>query len=161
MGASTALIFNLLSSLGVQVNAKNGGEWCEPPTEQRACNTFSCAIDCVQSGWTGYDANTHSCKPYGAPMSWYRTEDQKRWRSRSVITPAFNGGKACKKARDWKWSSYSIFCPIHCSVSGWSKNGACTEKCGGGIQKFQKNIQTSTTSGHLNILGGTWKFWKS
>lgn len=50
-------------SRSVVTNAKNGGEWCEVPTEQRACNTGSCDRNCVLADWTEWSPCSMACTP--------------------------------------------------------------------------------------------------
>ena len=85
-------------------------------------------VDCAVSAWSAWS----NCTPNGSMTQ-----------TRSIVTPASNGGKACLPL------SQNSNCPVPCAVSPWSSFGACSQSCGGGTQS-----QTRTISAPA-LYGGT------
>ena len=63
--------------------ASNGGMPCPVLEETQPCNTQPCPVDCVVSGWSEWSACSVAC---GGGT---------RTRTRTIITPASNGGAVC------------------------------------------------------------------
>jgi len=70
----------------IMTMAKNGGEWCEPPTEQRACNTGSCDRDCSLTDWSQWTPCSMACTPSGGESGFSK-------RQRDVVVPTRGEGK--------------------------------------------------------------------
>jgi translation initiation factor 2B subunit (eIF-2B alpha/beta/delta family) len=67
--------------------AQHGGQPCEELSSSRACNTFSCDVDCVLDEWTEWGSCSKSCKP--APQD----EAGIQFRQRHIKTPSEGNGK--------------------------------------------------------------------
>lgn len=67
----------------VDVNVAHGGKACEATSQTQSCNAHACPVDCVMSGWTGWGACSVTCG------------DGSQSQTRTVVTPASNGGVAC------------------------------------------------------------------
>jgi hypothetical protein len=61
----------------------NGGKACPDLSETEACNIQPCPVDCVPSKWSDWSECSKAC---GGGT---------RTRTRTVTTPASNGGKEC------------------------------------------------------------------
>jgi hypothetical protein len=114
--------------------AQNGGAACPVLTETRACNENPCPIDCVVSDWSAWSTCTATC---GGGV---------QTRTRTVITPAQNGGAACPVLTETRACNENP-CPIDCVVSDWSAWGTCTATCGGGVQTRTRTVITPAQNG--------------
>lgn len=90
-------------------NAANGGNACGSNIQTQSCNTQPCPVDCVVSPWSSCSA---ACGQTGKI-------------TRTVITPASNGGKACPPLEDL---CRGPVCPppINCELTKWSP---CSALC--------------------------------
>lgn len=79
----------------VLTNAANGGEWCEAPTEARACNTGSCDRDCSLTDWTDWTPCSMACTPDGDDPGFSK-------RQRDVIIPTRGEGKCPSPDSDFR-----------------------------------------------------------
>ena len=63
----------------------------------------------------------------------------------TVLTPAANGGAACRAPATQACNTQS--CQIDCQVSDWSAFGDCSASCGGGIQTQTRTILVPAANG--------------
>jgi surface protein len=100
--------------------AANGGAECGPLTETETRTNAPCPVDCVVSAWGEWSAwSTEAC---GAEAT--------RTRTRTVVTPASNGGTACPVLEETETRTNAP-CPVDCVVSAWGEWSAwSTEACG-------------------------------
>ena len=114
--------------------AANGGAACPNLSETTACNEQPCPVDCVVSAWSSWDACSKACG--GGSQS----------RSRTVVTAAANGGKACPGLSETTACNEQP-CPVDCVVSAWSSWDACSKACGGGTQTRTRTVTQSAAYG--------------
>ena len=119
----------------VVVPASGGGAACPLLTESRTCNDDACVgepVDCVISEWGPWS----ECVAGSADQS----------RSRSVVTPASNGGSACPSELVQTRTSV---CVVDCVASEWSDWGPCSLACGGGVQDRSRSVDVVAQNGGL------------
>jgi len=76
------------------------------------------------------------------------THEAQRYRSRSVVQEASNGGKECTGNLEETASCSEPPAEIKsCSFSFWSEWGECSQKCGGGLQTRERAIQDPAENG--------------
>ena len=107
--------------------AKNGGVSCGPSEEWEACSERPCAQDCVMAEWSQWSQCSADCG------------EGRRARTRSVVTPALNGGLSCGPAEEWEACSAGP-CSKPCQVSQWSSWSSCSAECGEGQQSRRRFI---------------------
>jgi len=100
--------------------AANGGAACPVLEESQTCNTLACPVDCVTSDWGAWDTCSKTCG--GGTQT----------RTKTVKTPAANGGKDCGPLVETKVCNEAA-CPVDC-VSSWGDWNSCSKPCGGGTQ---------------------------
>ena len=101
--------------------ASNGGAACPVLTNTQPCNTQACPVDCVVSAWSAWSACSTSCGG--------GTQTQ----TRTVITPAANGGTACpvlSQSQACNTQACTLPNGSACSVGsqcigGYCNNGIC------------------------------------
>lgn len=91
-------------------------------------------VDCVVSSWSAFSPCT---KPCGGGT---------QTRTRTVVTPAANGGAPCPSLIDTV-SCNTQPCPVDCVVSDWSAWGPCSAPCGGGTQTRSRTVLTFPANG--------------
>lgn len=113
---------------GVAVPAAFGGKACTTKVQTRACNTFSCPVDCVVSNYNSWSACSKTC---GNGI---------QSRSRSVVTQVRLGGKLCPSEMTQAQSCTDGACPVHCFVSAFTKWSDCSKSCGSGTQARSRSV---------------------
>ena len=100
------------------------------PSSRDATNALKSKlpVDCVVSAWSAWS----NCTQQGSMAQ-----------TRSIATPASNGGNACPPL------SQSSNCPVPCAVSPWSSFRACSQECGGGTQNQSRTVVSPA------LFGGT------
>jgi hypothetical protein len=114
---------------------KFGGKTCDKTFDSRACNAASCPRDCVVSEWGTWGYCSLTCGGGG-----------KQTKTRSVITTALYGGKACPDLAE-SMPCNDGECPVHCDTSSWSAWGDCTKSCGTGSQERKRSVVTHAAHG--------------
>jgi len=94
--------------------------------------TGSTPVNCEVSGWSNWGSCSKTCG--GGTMT----------RTRTVITQAANGGRACPTLEDSSTCNNQE-CPVDCEVSGWSDFSACSLPCGGGTQTRTRTVTKQPT----------------
>ena len=89
----------------VLVQPANGGKPCGPTIEYRSCNTQACPVDCQVSAWGPWSDCDTSCG--GGQQS----------RTRTIITPAANGGQACPNLIEYR----------ACNTEACASSGQCPD----------------------------------
>lgn len=120
--------------------ASNGGYTCPFLSESRLCNTVPCAVDCAMSEWTDFSVCTTTCG------TGYQI------RTRTIITPAANGGKACKWVRNKRNCNEQV-CAEDCTVSEWGDWTTCTKSCGTGSQTRSRSVDRDSAYGGKQCPG--------
>ena len=92
-------------------------------------------MDCVLSSWTAKTGCSKTCR--GGEQTWTRT----------VITPASNGGRAFASNREEVRSCNTAGCPVDCVLSSWSPVTTCSVTCGGGEQTWIRTVVTPASNG--------------
>jgi hypothetical protein len=150
--------------LAVNGICTNGGT---PLTGVTSCTSNPCPRDCVVSSYGPFGACSLPCG--GGTQT----------RTRTIITPAANGGQACPILSE-TISCNTQPCPVDCVVSDWSAWGACSLPCGGGVQTRFRTIITPAANGGtpcplnltetqscntqpcpINCVLGEWSQWSS
>ena len=102
------------------VDAGDGN--CPPLEESESCNNGPCRADCVMSDWSAWSACSSTCG--GGTQT----------RTRTIITPASNGGAVCgpeTETRSCNMQACEPTCPNNCSGNGTcSADGICTCQAG-------------------------------
>jgi len=107
--------------------SQNGGTSCPSLTENKACNTNPCPVDCEVSGWGAWSSCSQPCG------------EGSQTRSRTVTQPAQHSGSACPPLSETKECNNGE-CPVDCEVSGWGSWSACDKECGEGSQTRTRSI---------------------
>jgi len=116
-----------MSTRSVITAAAYGGTACPSLTQQQACNTHACPVNCVVSGWSAWSGCSATCG--GGSQT----------QTRSIVVVAANGGAACP-ALSQSQNCNMHNCPVHCTVSSWTAWSACTRTCGGGVQTQTRHV---------------------
>lgn len=87
----------------ILVTASAGGVSCPALSKTQACNTNACPGDCTMSAWSAWSGCSTSC------------DDGAQSRSRSVVTPAQNGGY-CSPTLAGSQQCFVTNCPASCQV---------------------------------------------
>jgi len=90
--------------------------------------------DCRVSSWSEFSNCTAPC------------DGGNHTRTRTVVTPAENGGRACPALSETRPCNTQI-CGKDCIVNEWSEWGNCTEPCGGGIQWRVRSVFSDRVNG--------------
>jgi len=99
----------------VKVPPVGTGAACPALTQQAACNTHACPVDCQVSDWS-----VGACdKPCGTGA---------QTRTRTVTTAPVGTGKACPPLQDSQPCNTQA-CPVDCQVSGWGAWSTCSKQC--------------------------------
>eukprot|EP01127_Copromyxa_protea_P010250 TRINITY_DN2485_c0_g1_i1.p1 TRINITY_DN2485_c0_g1~~TRINITY_DN2485_c0_g1_i1.p1 ORF type:complete len:1772 (+),score=339.78 TRINITY_DN2485_c0_g1_i1:19-5334(+) len=125
----------------ITAEATNGGVACKSAdsVSSETCNTAACPpVDCTWSTWSEWGFCSKSC---GTGT---------RVRSRSVLTPAANGG-VCDESN----GSQNDFCntspctdaPVDCVWSAWNAWSECSEECDGGVRTSTRTLLSSAQNG--------------
>jgi hypothetical protein len=72
----------------VVVSPNEYGMACPPLARQKKCKQFKCPVNCVESEWSGWSKCTKEC------------ESGVQVRTRSILTKAKNGGRACDTVQE-------------------------------------------------------------
>jgi hypothetical protein len=121
--------------------AKFGGKKCPDQKDSRACNSVKCPVDCQMSDWTKWGACSRSCK-----CLYCHANVGSKKRTRSVVSKAALGGKACATT-DEKKECNTQMCPHDCTTTAWSNFGACDKTCGAGIKVRNRVVLNTASSG--------------
>jgi hypothetical protein len=114
--------------------ASLGGRACPVMSEDRACSSHSCPVDCETTAWTPYSHCSATCG------------EGTRWRMREVISHAQYGGKECSERFQQKHCD-SGPCATHCEVSAWTGWTPCTKSCGTGTQQRARTVTKRALNG--------------
>tara|TARA_B100000963_G_scaffold165435_1_gene143701 strand:+ start:2319 stop:5264 length:2946 start_codon:yes stop_codon:yes gene_type:complete len=116
----------------------NGG--CPALTATDDCNKQQCGNDCQLSTWSSW--SECSCDCIHEALQCHRT------RTRSIIESANLQGKQCDDLEEQEACYAAPQCPPpspgptpKCVLSNWGAWGACTTKCGGGMQTRRRTIK--------------------
>jgi Spondin-like TSP1 domain len=121
-------------SRAVTTQEAHGGAACPALNETQSCNTQTCPVDCVVSGWSGWSSCSKSCG--GGTQT----------RTRSVTTAPANNGAACPVLSETQ-NCNTHGCPVDCRVSDWSGWSDCSASCGGGSQSRSRSVLQSAANG--------------
>jgi hypothetical protein len=121
--------------------AQWGGVACAGDSEQRVCNTQSCAVNCETSHWSDWSTCGQTC---GSGT---------RTRARVELRAASADGIQCPHL-DETQDCESPACPVDCVVAAWPATAsivwsACTVSCGVGTQQASRVATTQPTNGMM------------
>jgi hypothetical protein len=111
----------------VVVSPNEYGMECPQLERPKKCKQIKCPVDCVESEWSGWSRCTKDC------------EGGIRVRTRSILTKAKNGGKACDTVQEEE-SCNTGSCDRDCSLDVWTDWTPCSMACNGGDTQRVKNI---------------------
>jgi hypothetical protein len=103
------------------------GMECPQLERLKKCNQFKCPVDCVESEWSGWSKCSKDC------------ESGVQVRTRSVLTKAKNGGKACDTVQEEQPCNTGS-CDRDCTLDDWTDWSPCSMACGGGTQEHFKHV---------------------
>merc|ERR1719210_565652 len=103
------------------------GMICPPFERKKKCNQFKCPVDCVESEWSGWSKCTKECEG-GVTV-----------RTRSILTKAKNGGKACDTVQEEEPCNTGS-CDRDCTLDVWSDWTPCSMACGGGFTERARAV---------------------
>ncbi|CAJ1370240.1 unnamed protein product [Effrenium voratum] len=119
----------------VLVKRAFGGEPCiGPGVEEAGCNFDVCPTHCKWSDWEQWSPCPASCN--GGTRS----------KSRTRVTEAANGGKACEGNRTEVAKCNTDPCPVDCSFELWQEWGDCSASCGQGT-RFRTRVKKAELYG--------------
>jgi hypothetical protein len=95
------------------------GKACGPTKRTSTCNAMPCPVNCKTSSWSE-----------GAGRCSAQCGGGKKWLTRTIIRPAYYGGKPCGKLLKSQKCNMQA-CPRNCVVSSWSDWGSCSKSCSG------------------------------
>merc|ERR1719181_2320791 len=111
----------------VVVSPNEYGMVCPALARQKKCKQIKCPIDCVESEWSGWSKCTKECEG-GVTV-----------RTRSVLTKAKNGGRACDTVQEEQPCNTGS-CDRDCSLDDWTEWTPCSMACGGGITEHIRKV---------------------
>jgi hypothetical protein len=115
----------------VVVSPNEYGMMCPQLERAKKCKQQKCPVDCVESQWSGWSKCTKDC------------EGGIRVRTRSVLTKAKNGGKACDTVQEEE-SCNTGSCDRNCELDDWTSWSPCSMACGGGTTTRLKKVVIPT-----------------
>jgi hypothetical protein len=111
----------------VVVSPNEYGMACPQLERIKKCKQIKCPVDCVESEWSGWSKCTKDCE--GGIMV----------RTRSILTKAKNGGKACDTVQEEQPCNTGS-CDRDCSLDEWTEWTPCSMACGGGDTERIKKV---------------------
>jgi hypothetical protein len=110
----------------VVVSPNEYGMECPQLERIKKCNQYKCPVDCVESEWSGWSKCSKDC------------ESGVQVRTRSILTKAKNGGKACDTVQEEQPCNTGS-CDRDCSLDTWTEWSPCSMACGGGnTERYRK-----------------------
>jgi len=106
------------------------------PAESNSNSNSNSPIHCVLSEWSPWSECEGPCDSIGIQT-----------KTRTVVTPAQNGGNPCDRQRESQRSCNTAPCPVDCVMSPWSPWSDCTESCGAGTQNRRRHVETGPEHG--------------
>jgi hypothetical protein len=103
------------------------GMECPALERIKKCNQFKCPVNCVESEWSGWSKCSKEC------------ESGVQVRTRSILTKAKNGGKACDTVQEEQPCNTGS-CDRDCSLDPWSDWTPCSMACGGGTTERFRSV---------------------
>lgn len=92
-------------------------------------------VNCVVSSWSSWSNCDKTC---GGGV---------QTRTRTIITPASNGGEECPVLSETQACNTQSCPPVDCVVSSWSAWSNCSSTCGGGLQTRTRTVITPASNG--------------
>jgi hypothetical protein len=111
----------------VVVSPNEYGMECPQLQRPKKCNQFKCPVDCVESEWSGWSKCSKDC------------EGGVQVRTRSILTKAKNGGKACDTVQEEQPCNTGS-CDRDCTLDPWTDWSPCSMACGGGDTERYKSV---------------------
>jgi hypothetical protein len=103
------------------------GMICPQLERIKKCKQIKCPVDCVESEWSGWSKCSKEC------------EGGIQVRTRSILTKAKNGGKACDTVQEEQPCNTGS-CDRDCSLDVWTEWTPCSMACNGGDQERIRKV---------------------
>jgi hypothetical protein len=103
------------------------GMACPQLERPKKCKQIKCPVDCVESEWSGWSKCSKEC------------ESGVRVRTRSILTKAKNGGKACDTVQEEEVCNTGS-CDRDCTLDVWTDWSPCSMACSSGIQERFRRV---------------------
>jgi len=126
----------------IAVQPANGGTACPKLQQSHPCSNGPCPVHCTVTPFNVWGPCSKSCS------------SGIQHRKRTVVSHALSGGYACPYLNE-KRACNTQACPLDCKVGAWGAWGACSKKCGGGIQSRARQI--INYAGHGGVKCGSVK----
>jgi hypothetical protein len=111
----------------VVVSPNEYGMECPQLERLKKCNQFKCPVDCVESEWSGWSKCSKDC------------ESGVQVRTRSILTKAKNGGRACDTVQEEQPCNTGS-CDRDCTLDIWTDWSPCSMACGTGFQERFRRV---------------------
>jgi hypothetical protein len=136
-----------LRSRKVLARPAHGGKSCGPQLEMRPCRGThaGCPVDCRMAQWGAWSVCSATCVRQNYLVV---STGPQRWRRRTILHAARNGGAACPTVKSVK-SCNNFACPVNCEFTQWGAWSKCSATCGEGHRTKARRVAAQPLHGGL------------